>query len=48
LERGNELETRAVRTLTRKTTDTLRSAALLYRELLLSALRLIPRRARPQ
>jgi len=46
LERGNELETRAVRTLTRKTTDTLRSAALLYRELLLSALSLIPRRAR--
>jgi hypothetical protein len=46
LERSNELETRAVRTLTRKTADALRSAALLYRELWVSALSLIPRRAR--
>jgi hypothetical protein len=38
-----------VRTLARKTTATLRSAALLYWELFLSALSLIaPRRARPQ
>jgi hypothetical protein len=39
------MEYRAVRNLTRKTTDALRSAALLYRELFLSALSLIPRRA---
>ena len=35
-----------MRTLARKTTATLRSAALLYWELFVSALSLIPRRAR--
>jgi hypothetical protein len=35
-----------VRNLARKTNLPLRSAALLYRELVLSALTLIPRRAR--
>jgi hypothetical protein len=39
------MEYRAVRHLIRKSSYTLRSAALLYRELFLSALTLIPRRA---